>query len=441
MKPLKAIRIDKAIGIDSISMNEESAIPSITIRGYASKMYDSEKKLVIDADSENIDTMGIDVSRLRSGNLPLLYGHDQKSAVGKITSAEYKPDGLVIEAIVYKLPNDNLTNYAYEAVKAGIITSFSVGILVEEFDVVEQDGNDYLQLAKSVMIETSLVSVPSNSHATFQIQEVNDGTQKSFSTIISKGILKQENPNACKEFGQCVLATKAANTAEKDLTYDDTKNSDWMKNREFSLYLDSLLITIEDNWYTQKWDELSSEDALSNIKKAFEDFLEDQKKLLGLESDSPSDIVSVDDGFPLETLATGRQGKSSSNLKGNEMVTKDVVEGSQPEDGKKEEVVVEDKTKEEIIPEETQKQDPPKEDPSPKAQPEISDVTKVEEKETPAEIPEAPVRTLSELMEDISGLDVAKLEESELETVYESVTGVAELIEAMVEDQIKEELV
>ena len=420
MKPNKPIRIDKSFAFDDVSVNEQSTIPTITIKGYASRMYDEDRKLVIDADNESVDTMGIDLSRLKSGNLPLLYGHDQKSAVGKIVSAEYKADGLVIEAIVYKLPNDTLTNYAYEAVKAGIITSFSVGIIVEDFDIVEQDGNDYLQLAKSTMIETSLVAVPSNAQATFQISQINDGAEKSFSTIISKSVLKQENPNACKEFGECVLSTKSVKTEDKGLTYYDTAKESWVKSQDFYKALDILKYTIEDNWYSEQyWDEISPEEALLNVKSTFASFTVEFEKL----------IIDGDD------ITKGI--KETTNLKGNEMVTKDVVE-----EGKENpEVIATEETKDEKIPEEI-KQDP-KEEPKveePKVEPTKVEEASKEEKETPAEIPEVPVRTLAELMGDVSNIKVDELEETDLEIVYESVTGVVELIETMVKDQVKTEL-
>jgi len=404
MKPNKAIRIDKAFEFDSVAINEESIIPTITIRGYASKMYDVNKKLVIDADSESVNTMGIDLSRLHSGNLPLLFGHDQKSAVGKITKADYQSDGLMIEATIFKLPNDALTNYVYEAVKAKIITSFSVGILVEEFDIVQQDGNDYLQLAKSLLIETSLVSVPSNAQATFQIQEIKDGAQKSFHTIISKSILKQENPNACEEFGQCVLATKQVGLEEKALTYDETKNSDWMKTREFHMYLESLLVTIEDNWYANKWDELSGEEVILNIKTAFSDFLKDQEKLLDI----------------------GVSNKSiDEHLKGQTVIIKDATLEEKVEAPATEETKVEIKPEDTLVPVA----------PTPTT---VEETPKVEN--TPAEIPKVPERTLADLLVDVSSIKVSELEEAELEAVYESIMGVVESIEAMVVDQIKEEL-
>lgn len=201
----------KATGVD------ENGSEWIEVSGYASKMYE-DGKLVIDSDLESIDAYGIDLSRLQGGILPLLLGHDQNQAVGKVMEASYTPDGLKVIARVYKLPNDSLTNYAYEAVKAGIISAFSVGIIVKDFDVVTQDGEDYLQLAKSEIIELSLVAVPSNPKATFQIMNINEAT-KSVSIRISKSALKPENPNICEEIGNCTLVkNKGQQMKTKDAT-------------------------------------------------------------------------------------------------------------------------------------------------------------------------------------------------------------------------------
>ena len=220
MVPNKPIKITKSFNFSEVVANDDAIIPYVKIRGYASKMFDGGGDYVIDADSENIDTMGIDLKRMSSGNVPLLFGHSQTSAVGKVTSAEYKADGLEIEAKLFKLPNDELTNYTYEAVKAGILNSFSVGIIVKEFDIIEKGGEDYLQLSKSELIETSLVSVPSNNEATFGIIEVKSigSDTPVLRTILSKKALKENNPDICSELEQCVVSQKEKITQETDST-------------------------------------------------------------------------------------------------------------------------------------------------------------------------------------------------------------------------------
>lgn len=316
-KPKEPIRINKSFAFASTKEVTDTAIPYITIKGYASKMLDASGEFVIDADRENVNTMGIGLSRLKSGNLPLLYGHDQSKPVGKITAAAYKPDGLEIEAVLYKLPGDELTNFVYESVKVGTLNSFSVGIIVEEFEMIEKEGNDYLQLSKSEMIETSIVAVPSNNEATFGIIETKSvDSASSYKTIISKEVLKESNPNICGEFETCMLETVKA------LNYEDTKNEPWMTNRQFDVYLASLVETLMDNFQANRWDELSALEVTKNIKAAFEAFMADQETLL--KGNVEPDVDEMNDLN--EALAHDGSFAFSDNAKsinGDNMRTKD----------------------------------------------------------------------------------------------------------------------
>jgi HK97 family phage prohead protease len=218
------IKIHKSFSVSDVTeknISEESQDKYIEVTGYASRMLDDNNNWVIDADAENIDTWGIELNRLQEGNLPLLYNHDQTKAVGKVLSASYERDGLVITARLYKLPGDDLTNYVYEAVKAGIINSFSVGILVKDFDFVERDNTEYLQLSKSEMIEVSMVAVPANPKATFRMTAVkNIGA----STLIAKEDIKQENKDVCDSF-ECAMRQEETITS-KGTEMSETKEEE-----------------------------------------------------------------------------------------------------------------------------------------------------------------------------------------------------------------------
>lgn len=201
--------VEKAIGQNDMAEGEDKFIE---IKGYASRMLNSDGSYVIDSDLENIDTFGIDLSRLKNGILPLLFQHKQDKAVGKVTSATYDKDGLLITAKLFKFPDDELTNYVYYAVKTGVISSFSIGILVKDFEVINQDNEDYLQLSKSEAIEVSLVSVPANPEATFQMTAIKGVTN----TLISKSVLKPENKEVCNSL-ECALQKNKVTEVTKGL--------------------------------------------------------------------------------------------------------------------------------------------------------------------------------------------------------------------------------
>jgi HK97 family phage prohead protease len=209
----KPQRIDKSFTITSVvekSLMQNDVVTDdqyIEVSGYASRMY-KDGAYVIDADQENVNTFGFDLKRLVNGTLPLLYNHAQDKPVGKVLSATYDQEGLLITAKIFKYPDDDLTNFVYHSVKNGVITAFSVGMLVKDFSVVTQDGEDYLQLSDSEVIEVSLVPIPSNPEALFSIAVIKgiDGEDKQV-TLISKSFLKPENPEACNGL-ECAIKNK-----------------------------------------------------------------------------------------------------------------------------------------------------------------------------------------------------------------------------------------
>ena len=425
MKPAQPIRINKSFGFASVKEVTNVAVPHIKIKGYASKMLDVEGKFVIDADRENIDTMGIGLKRLKSGNLPLLYGHDQSKPVGKITAAAYKQDGLEIEATLYKLPGDELTNFVYESVKVGTLNSFSVGIIVEEFDMVEKDGEDYLQLSKSEMIETSIVAVPSNNEATFGILEVKSvDTDKpsEYKTIISKNILKQDNPNVCGEFETCMLESVKA------LNYEDTKNEPWMTNRQFHVYLESLVDTLVDNFDANRWDELSALEVTKNIKEAFLLFMADQEDLLK-GNEKPNETID-ELNASLAHAGSFAFSDNAKSINGDIMQTKDAEETP---------ATVVDQAKEEVV--------TPKVKEEPKEEAPVEESTKEEVKEEPKEEPKEIIvevpkeQTIDDLIANnaIMGANLTDMDLEDMEKIYNSIGALSQNIADFVTAQVQEE--
>lgn len=428
--PKEPIRINKSIAFKSVKERTEDAIPSIVIKGMASVMIDAAGDFKIDADNENINTMGIGLSRLKSGNLPLLYGHDQSKPVGKITSAAYKSDGLEIEAILYKLPGDELTNFVYESVKVGTLNSFSVGIIVEEFDMVEKGGTDYLQLSKSEMIETSIVAVPSNNDATFSVLSVkNAGSEKtSYKTIISTEDLKAENPNICGEFETCILeSTKALN-------YEDTKQESWMTRRQFSVYLESLNETIIDNFDANRWDELSAEDLISNMEAAFVGFIADQRQLLNGKIDPETEADELNSALAHDGSFAFSDGSKSIN--GEDMHTKNTEEVKQEAT---EAPVVEPEVSEENPAEIT------KEEPEMVQAPEEEVKPEIQEPDAKAEEPEQTIPKVTRTADDfvveaaLLSANINDMDEADLEKYFNSAAALTSAIEEFVKDSIKNE--
>lgn len=203
-----AQRINKSFSITQVV--EKQAITQndmiiedqyIEVSGYASRMY-KDGEYVIDADQESVNTFGFDLKRLANGTMPLLFNHKQDQPVGKVLEATYDAEGLLIKAKLFKYKDDQLTNFVYNSVKNGVITAFSVGMLVKDFDLIEQDGDEYLQLSKSEVIEVSLVAVPSNPEALFRIYNMKSVGESM--TLLEKSAIKPENPDVCSGF-ECAI--------------------------------------------------------------------------------------------------------------------------------------------------------------------------------------------------------------------------------------------
>ena len=218
----KPIKLKKTFELDSVKMLDmlgEDQLPTLQLAGYASRGFTDNGMRAVDLDGETINQYGIDVSRLETKNIPLLFQHDQSKIVGKVISASYDAKGLFVTAELTKLPGDDLTNYVYEAVKAGMLNSFSVGLMVEDIDMVDQDEMSILEITKSHLFELSVVSTPALAVATFSTQVIKSADGVSAKTIIARDALKADNEDLCDTLG-CLLKSASA---KKDLPVDIKK--------------------------------------------------------------------------------------------------------------------------------------------------------------------------------------------------------------------------
>lgn len=202
--------IKSSFHIDTKSVASENGYDVINISGFASKMYDSNGKYIVDADQEIVNTAKVDLKRLKLGRLPLLFQHDQKLIVGSVLKAEYRPEGLYVEAQVVKFPDDPVSSKVYHGVRSGVLNSFSIGALVKNFDVFSQDQEDYLVLDETELIELSIVTVPSNAESGFRVLSA-----YSKGLSLSKTVMKELNADICDDFS-CAIS-KAFNEPKVDL--------------------------------------------------------------------------------------------------------------------------------------------------------------------------------------------------------------------------------
>ena len=120
---------------------------------------------------EQIELENADLSWLKSGNAPLLFGHSQNSQIGLIENPALEPDGEYYDLVVDLrfFPDVPESMAAWEKVKAGFTRNVSIGWTRGTGDVDEiapgKDNNLEYNLVvyrEAQIIEVSLVAIPAD---------------------------------------------------------------------------------------------------------------------------------------------------------------------------------------------------------------------------------------------------------------------------------------
>lgn len=116
----------------------------------------------------------------------LLFNHDYNEPIGKVTHLELNEEGLSVKGVVFE------GTKAYTLIQKGVLKTFSVGFLIKDADY--NRATDGLIIKDAELLEISVVSVPCNQEATFEVaksysnQEFEDLKEK-FGKDTDKGAL------------------------------------------------------------------------------------------------------------------------------------------------------------------------------------------------------------------------------------------------------------
>jgi HK97 family phage prohead protease len=141
----------------SLSVKSDNGLDKIIVEGYGST---STK----DRDDEVVVSAGIDMTNFNKNPI-LLYQHAKHHPAGKVVKSEINDKGLYVKAEVYKDVNPQ----AYYAVKSGVVSMFSIGF--RGLDGKYNEATDTFYFTKSELLEISLVSIPANPDAKFEVVE------------------------------------------------------------------------------------------------------------------------------------------------------------------------------------------------------------------------------------------------------------------------------
>jgi HK97 family phage prohead protease len=187
----------------SLSEKSVDGLDKIIIEGYGSVN-------TKDRDGDVVIQYGIDMTNFKKNPI-ILYQHDRHQPAGKVVKAEIKDKGLYVQAEVYKDVNPQ----AYYAVKSGVVSMFSIGF--RGLDGEYNEETDTFYFTKSELLEISLVSIPANQDAKFEVVETpcGDGfclANKSYKS--EKVVNKQKDNNKGEEVTEELLKELIATQKE-----------------------------------------------------------------------------------------------------------------------------------------------------------------------------------------------------------------------------------
>lgn len=128
----------------------------------------------------------------------ILFNHDYNKPIGRGTEFKVTKTGLEITAEISKADP-----YIAKLIEDGVLSTFSIGFKVKEADYMKETGG--LLIKDVELFEVSVVSVPANQAATFEV--VKSYSQDEFDTY-KKGLLVPVRPNIGQNEGSKPLQGK-----------------------------------------------------------------------------------------------------------------------------------------------------------------------------------------------------------------------------------------
>ncbi len=180
---------NKETGYVNISLKSLELVSddeSVTIEGYANLAYDDDGNMLADRDDEVVLPSAIDLKNFNLNPI-MLFNHSRDSVIGKFTEVNITGKGLYVTGKVYK----NLNREVYEAVKAGVLVSMSIGFSAKG-GVYTEDYETFL-FTEVELLEISVVSLPAAPGSLFSTVKSSCGATclAKQTKLINKSINKQ----------------------------------------------------------------------------------------------------------------------------------------------------------------------------------------------------------------------------------------------------------
>ncbi len=184
IKNIRQIGLRQSAELKLISMDDRDDIEDkdsiVYIEGYASVYRKSDGNYQIDRDDELVNTDNLDLTSYIA-NPVIVWNHDWSVPVGKVTSITKDMYGIYVKGEIHKLEG---LESKYEAVKKGLVKSFSIGFVPKDIRLV---NDEIVEISTAELVEVSIAPVQSNPAALFTV------TGKKSLGISVKDIAEQNN--------------------------------------------------------------------------------------------------------------------------------------------------------------------------------------------------------------------------------------------------------
>ena len=184
IKNIRQIGLRQSAELKLISMDDKDDIEGrdsiVYIEGYASVYRKSDGNYQIDRDDELVNTDNLDLTSYIA-NPVIVWNHDWSIPVGKVTSITKDMYGIYVKGEIHKLEG---LESKYEAVKKGLVKSFSIGFVPKDIRLV---NDEIVEISTAELVEVSIAPVQSNPAALFTV------TGKKSLGISVKDIAEQNN--------------------------------------------------------------------------------------------------------------------------------------------------------------------------------------------------------------------------------------------------------
>jgi len=157
--------------------------PSTKLVGYASTFGNADRE------NDVIETYAFDETKKQIKNLPVLLDHSNRcgDVIGKITNYEIDSKGLKVECEIIKQSESPEVMHALSMIERGLIKTFSIGGMFKY--APKKEGEQNWKIEKIKLFELSVVAVPANDKARFEI-ETETGNGKATEEFNIKKVLK-----------------------------------------------------------------------------------------------------------------------------------------------------------------------------------------------------------------------------------------------------------